>query len=531
MNLGIPRAALNRHAAQLIRVAPEAARARGNRCRARGRTPFLAATLCAVLGTGLPVASCAHGIFASNARTAAQNQLLSDSIGADAKIACRVVAGPWEVPAPVRQASLVWDGEDAVLVYEGQFREAVKTVWQPLEPGSLAFQGDGLVLGNRGTPFVRDFRKQLDAAGNTWTSFRQKAPSGETYTAVVEYLEGQGRGTLIRFALPTARTESVQEIWLLPLSQAGRANVVVRVNSTSLNNEDGIDRSRFSWFSVAAGSGTQARKLGDYTEAFNTFSSVEFVQTEKEGEPVAIGIASPSSRGPATQSQKAPRMNFKLLALRMFRRGANEETILYESQAPLGSLVAKPRLPQDKVLHLAWFEEAADSSYPKLQWVQAPFDPALPKGLAAAFAPPPQAGPPVPPPPPAKTKAKAKGKAKTKPPAPAARTLLQALVRTRALSHIASHLEFLPHPLAPDAPPILTWWANLENDFALNALQTSSGRALGIFAGAPDGRIVGTGQARRDPREQFMIVLRRAPEGEGRKPLSRLELCQFKAEF
>lgn len=285
---------------------------------------------------------------------------------------CQPFGRTWDLEGNAQSLEVFRNHDQWVLVYETMMRNGPRTVWQPLRP-DLAFDGDGIVVGQKNLPLISDFRVQHDPKRNSWISYRAKRHGSELYSSFIEFLpskDGKGADTLHRIRIPTNASESVQEVWVLPTSSHGVASVVVRVNPFT---ESGEEITLFRWYAVTPAR-NQAKVVGEFRSNSVVLASTRFIPMAKTFEPIAFSIMSQSQAFEAADP-KYQRSSFKLVAKRLFTR-AKEEVTLYESPTPLANLALESAPKPSTTVNtlLTWLQEPSEGANSLVQWAPLRFD-------------------------------------------------------------------------------------------------------------------------------------------------------------
>ncbi len=297
-------------------------------------------------------------------RTEEQMEYLQETISASVFRECKISPVTLDVPAPVRNARIIWNANKPVLIYEGQFQDSIKTIWQPLN-ASFELNGAGLVLGLKNESYVQDFATYEDKFKNTWTSFRYKGKGGQIFYGAIEYSAAQKNSSPIQIKIPSSSSDSIQQVWLIPTSQNGIAQVITRSNSATLSvDKSDKVQSTYTWYTVNA-LRNQIKKSGEFKDLSNRMGNANFLPLEKSNEPVALVVI----HAPVDDAATDPKMQrnlFKIVAFRLF--STKEQVQVAESDAPLSSLTVTARNPEEIHTIAAWTKEPEGASSPTIQW-------------------------------------------------------------------------------------------------------------------------------------------------------------------
>ena len=293
-------------------------------------------------------------------RTSSEKELLREQVAQSALVRCSPVAQKIELPAPVRVAQLVFQGNQPALVWEGVFRDAIKSVWQGLG-SSLAQEGDGLVIGEKDKKWVVDFRMQ-EVGSQLWTSYRFRLAGAQTFGAMVEYLDvAKKKSALMRLRLPLGAAESVQQVWLLPSQTNEGHYAVVRINRADAKGTEGDDDSSYVLFQLNPISG-KVRRVAQRDEVGHSFGAAQFVVVGNSiGDVLALGVEQLAPVGVTGRSR------FRLVVRRLFSQKYDSFAI-WEAPRPIANLVIRESAEHD--LFMAWLLEPQDQTYPELYWAE-----------------------------------------------------------------------------------------------------------------------------------------------------------------
>lgn len=441
---------------------------------------------------------------------------------------CTHTSSSLKIPSRVSSAKVIWnESNEPQLLYQGAFRDAIKTVLQPLSK-SLDIQGDGIVLGPPGNSYVTDFNFVKDVKNQTWSSFRLRNAQTHAFEAHVEYL-AKGSDKLVRVPLPNLESYSVQQVWLLPRSHSGFVNVVVRAADIGTEQLDDSDRSTFIWF-VVNGEQKLAVKKGEHINKGNTLSSVSFVNGEGD-EPTAFAVKQNQQQLEVT-NLKRQRSIFRVVKKQMFSTG--NELLITETHVAIGSLtVAKSSIDSQSSTHVAWLEESGSSVNGILKWATLGIQQTQPTKKRAA---------------PVRTKngkkawTHARELLNSGPP----RALLLASKELQ-LRYFPSYVRFRSIPGPNGAAPslVLTWSVSLDagvgylfskvsppgheteitvgRDKLGKAKKKSVPQVFAVFAPDAKGQLVGIGESQIWGRPDLLVIA--APNQEA--PVTYLNMCSF----
>ncbi len=331
----------------------------------------------------LALLACANKRSDFDARPLEEVQYLQSTLTASKFQACESINSTIRLSAPIQNARIVWQEQSPILVYEGIFREAIKTVWQPL---SKKFQqdGEGVVVGQRGMTFVGDFQTSSDAAGGFWTNYRFKIPGTEMYAIAVEYLAKtpkpakakNEKNNIIRLGMPQNVNDTAQRSWIIPLSQPGTAkttqekqigmaHVIVKTVSVipgSIENSE----TTYTWYILQANQG-RVKKMGEYKVKDIPLTIEKFLLSRETTDPIGIGISTESIGKQGSFSSKESGTN-TIFAIRPFAAGAPTH-ILHQDDRPLSSLAVGDTNNCLETAQVAWIREPVDTPHPSIEWL------------------------------------------------------------------------------------------------------------------------------------------------------------------
>lgn len=278
-------------------------------------------------------------------------EVFESVVAANRSQTCKVLPDTLKIPSQVSSARLVWNHSgEPQLLYQGSFRDAVKTVLQPLDR-RFQLKGDGFVLGPRNEPYVTDFSFVKDQK-NLWAHYRVRNKETQVFEAYSELLMNN-KGALHRVKLPVEQGFSVQQSWLLPIEKSTKANVVLRVNKSDFDSEDDEDISNFVWFEIDPLKKTAVKKAA-YKDDSNQLSSISFVPMASENAtPLAIAVRQVQVDEEATEADQQ-KSSFRVIAKKVFSSKKEEGTI-GESQSAISGLSATSH--PDGRTYVAWIEE------------------------------------------------------------------------------------------------------------------------------------------------------------------------------
>jgi hypothetical protein len=382
-------------------------------------------------------------------RTPEQREELKAILNAKRLVDCKIVNQEWFVPGDVQQAEIVRNKSSLALIYQALLRSGPRTIYQPLTPG-LAFDGDGISVGQKSAPNVTDFKTVDDSAGNMWTISRFKAADTEIYKGLVEVIV---KNKNVRTVLPTAANMSVQQIWITQPAGNGAANIVVRTTPIEESeNNAGVDESTFQWFQLGS-TENSARLMGTVKPANTIIQPSAFVALEKTAEPVAIAIT--QSRG-AEDSIDSPSLSSGArVSLHRLFSPQRQERAIFEGKGLISSLHVSP--PNSTGIHLAWLFSTQQRSGRYLQTTTLSVR-VIPERFFSK-----------------------------------ARDLEREPLLVTELDYEANEPEFLFTANQSQAIPVLGWWAKLEKDVALlmQPVVPQFRTSLSTSLKSPDGRSLG----------------------------------------
>lgn len=279
-------------------------------------------------------------------RTQEQRDELRTILNATKIFDCKLGTQEWYIPGDVQQAQIINNKSGMALVYEALLRNGPRTVYQSLTPG-LGFFGDGIVVGPKATPNVRDFEPFEDSSGNMWTVSRIKPLNSELFKGLVELnIEKKTWRTI----LPTPENETVQQIW--PVLPAGHVTTSVVVRTTSIQDSSDsieIDSNTFHWYQIGPGE-QSARLLGSFRSNGLSIQPSSFITMEKSSEPVAVAVVQPKDAEESfnkKRSQSTARVSF----YRMFSSNPHEK-VIFSGKGNINALHASK--PNNTGIHLTW---------------------------------------------------------------------------------------------------------------------------------------------------------------------------------
>jgi hypothetical protein len=395
---------------------------------------------------------------------------------------CAVVEASIKLPVPIRTANILSHDDKVSIVYEGLFRESVKTVWQPLT-NRYRIEEDGVVVGNRNAPFVVDFNTQQDANRGFWTTFRSKLAGSERFFATIEYLPTNSKGVKVaRVNLPLSEQETTQRIWIIPLpqpsspaanrdKQSGVAHVFVKTVTTSGTIGDNPE-GQITWFLVHAPKGV-VQKMGKYRDRPGTsFLPERFLLTDGANDPTAVGLSLESSDyDEVPTGSSASGFQSRIIAMRPFLPKA-PETVLHQETTNLSTLAVSSEDGSTNTMVLAWIKSTENAAPPSIFYAfhRLAVSEMRPRGSqttittlqsAEKSAPVARRG---------KEKKQAKKGAPTPAPAPAKTNITSRLaVAEIKTGYIPSRLQFGPPPSDAKGPisMMLTWIGGTDSHLAL----------------------------------------------------------------
>lgn len=358
--------------------------------------------------------------------------MFQDALGGSRLGMCTPLRAAVSVAAEVNRAQVVWDGEEAALVYEATYRDGAKTIWQPLNSRFEAAEA-GVILGPEKGSQVTDFRSVTDPRGGIWTSFRVRNRATESQEAVIEHSNRAGK--LTRLTVPIADTEMPQRVWVLPLSlrpdarpaETGDfAHVIVR--TTTVHDDKQV--AMYRWFSF-----DPAREKiihnQTYVDKENAFSTLTFFHVEGYADPMAAAVRTGANQLLGKQLQTAQNWSH-VVVMRPFAAG-QEQLLVHKTKSPLNSLSVAVSPTGAGEIFFSWIREPEGSQLnPTLEWVAA-----------------------------APTFGKKKSVERTAP--------ITKPLESITLEHSPFGLEFIHFPYTKGAPKNLSvaWWGAVEQDYGL----------------------------------------------------------------
>ncbi len=279
-------------------------------------------------------------------RTPEQRDELKAILNVKRLVDCKLVNQEWFIPGDVQQAEIVRSKSSLALVYQAMLRTGPRTVYQSLTPG-LAFDGDGISVGQKNAPNVSDFRAIDDSAGNMWTISRFKESGAEIYKGLVEVIL---KNKSLRSVLPTAENTSVQQIWITQPAGNGAANIVVRTTPVDDSENSGAaDESTFLWFQVGSADNS-TRLMGTFKPANTVIQPSAFLALEKTAEPVAIAVT--QSRGKDDSIDSPTLSSGARVSLHRLFSPQRQERTIFEGKGLISNLNVSA--PNSSGIHLAW---------------------------------------------------------------------------------------------------------------------------------------------------------------------------------
>lgn len=297
--------------------------------------------------------------------------LLEESLGGSRLTSCIPLTSSIPVGGEVTRAHVVWEGSRASLIYEANFTDGSKTLWQPL---SSAFEPseNPVILGPEKGSQVQDFALKRDPRGNTWTHYRVRDRKDESMKGILEFSTQAGKIT--RITIPVAKTEVPQRIWLLPLSlrpdakssEVGDfAHVVVR--TTTVHDEMPVVR--YQWFSFDPARKSLVRHQS-YLDPNSDLNSVTFFHVPGYADPVAAGIKTGGNTALGKQFKTTQSWS-NIIAFRMFAP-ARETLVINKIRANLNSLAVAPSTDVPGEVFFAWIREPSGNQIrPIVEWAAA----------------------------------------------------------------------------------------------------------------------------------------------------------------
>lgn len=400
-------------------------------------------------------------------RTLEQHQFLKESLATNSFEQCDSSKTTWDLPVPVKSIQINNTGSKPSAIYEGIFRDSIKAVWQPLD-NKFVMDGDGITLGQKEDKFVTNFKSVVTPEGNTWTHYRTRPHTKQAFGATVEFLKNKTT-QLIHLRIPDLTSESVQRIWLLPVTPLS-AMVIVRTNSTELESsvEDEAENSTYSLYEANAAT-KKILKKSSYIRRGNAMDISDFVL--KNGEPYALGVKKVSVR---EKRKKSFQNVYRLIVSGVFRSGA-ETVTAFEAPLPYSGLITHQA--KDAV-YVGWMNESEQSSHPVIHWIKGSKD--------AVFKP-------------------------------------NDLRKLKA-NYFVSNLRFGEVFPGDSSQLEISWWANIENDVALVAANANDPRAstVGLVPNSPTGNLLGYF---RSPKEKLLLI---AEKKTTTKPEpTKVKVCRF----
>ncbi len=313
-----------------------------------------------------------------DARTQDDLENLKSTLKADSFLTCKSFAPGAKLTVPVQNARIFWNDSAPVLVYEGIFRDAMKTVWQPLTP-QFKLNGEGVVIGQKSMSYVGNFTTNSDASGGFWTTYRFKIPGTEMHATAVEFLQDSSSKKIVRLAMPQLQNHTAQRSWIIPLPQPGTdpnlqkqqrglAHIVVRTVSTQPGSIEG-STTTYTWYLLHAPKGI-VKKMGEHKVGGTHISIEKFVLSREHSDPVGIGITSSkiTQNGGFHESKNGVTT---VLAIRPFSSGSPTH-VIHEDERPLSSLTVSEKTLFIDSVSLAWVRDPLNSTHPSIEWISSP---------------------------------------------------------------------------------------------------------------------------------------------------------------
>lgn len=316
----------------------------------------------------------------NNSNNANDENFLKSTLNASQFTQCETINSGLKLTVPVQNARFAWNDNAPVLLYEGIFREAIKTVWQPLN-NRFKPEGDGIVIGQRGMPYVGDFQTASDAFESFWTNYRFKIPNTEMHAIAVEYLEkSESKNNIVKLAMPQNRNSTAQRAWLIPAArqgaskthpenQKGMAHVIVRFVSVM---PGGIENSQttYTWYLLNAGKGI-VKKMGDFQPSTNQISIEKFLFTSEIDDPIGVGVTNSAEVLDTKAALPNPRTSSNttsIVAIRPFVPNSPTH-VLHEDDRPLSSLAVGDVSANLSSAVVAWIRDPVDTPHPSVEWI------------------------------------------------------------------------------------------------------------------------------------------------------------------
>lgn len=285
------------------------------------------------------------------------DEVALELLGSQKTTSCRFVGETLTIPARIDNAKLQWPEKNPQLIYQGAFRDSIKTVLQPLT-SEFEIRNDGIVVGPKKEPQVVDFSLTNDVSNHTWATYRARSEETLSYSAYVELVKD---GKMQRFKLPVDSKRSVEKVWFFAPTQRTPAVAITRSGTTEFTSKND-DAYLFDWFNVTTAGGVV--KAGQFNDKENAWSSIEFDLVA--GEPIAFAIKQ-KLRDEEVTNLRFQSSKFSLVLKRLFSPSL-EETILFESNTALTTpLLAGTNTNQPSTL-LSFIQEAGDEGTTTLHW-------------------------------------------------------------------------------------------------------------------------------------------------------------------
>lgn len=364
------------------------------------------------------------------------------------------------IQVPIKKGILVWNNNSLNIVYEGIFREAIRTVWQPIT-NELEINGDGVVVGKRGIAYTIDFVTKTDSFGGVINTYRYKIPDSESFGAAFEYLHTKDHLEKIeRVFIPPEDDSTVQRIWVInkvkwdnanPTLIPGKFSIVLRLNGTvQLSEYEKNDIFVLYSYDVSDNSLKKEFVINSHNEGF--LPEIFFFSKDFK-EPAAIGTLR-NDIDEYSLSSKLPSAKEKIIYRNIFTNPIKDIDI-FESVNGIHSLTTQ-QIPGNKTLFLTWLIQSAKKTNPEIQFLPLNIDDLKEKKENESEN--------------KTTFPQKKGKKKKKKIALIAKNIAKEIeftskVITFPLSYVPNNLDFAI--IGKKGEPYLTWWGGTENSHAL----------------------------------------------------------------
>lgn len=453
--------------------------------------------------------ACASTSQDSIPNTASNLEVFKGVVSASTIIPCKEIANPLKIPSKVSFAKVLWsDSNHPQLLYQGAFRDSMKTVLQPLNDDFEA-DGDGLVLGPKNENYVTDFAFIKDALHNTWAKYRVRAKETQLYYPYVEFLSKSSK-QIARVQLPVEPDNTAQQLWVMPFSSS-IAEVVVRYNSIDMEADDS-DRSSYIWYEVDM-SKNSFNKRGEFKSTKMPLSIASFSLLDNNPEPVTFAVAQVVNDKEATSAEQKSSL-FKIIVAHSFSQPDIVGSIA-ESASTIGSLAI---LPHGNGSFVAWTEDKGTGINSIVHWTDVKLGSVRTKNTSLKRS--------------KKKGRKAKRSWKDARDLLSTRELSLTLSDTNAveLRYYPTNLGFrtIPSPAGKPSTTVLTWSLSIDSGigYIFTRAQTTKSKAskpavFAIYSNDPKGELVGFGEAETLGSPELLITAKHTEVN------STLNFCKF----